>query len=385
MAVGPVRVNVTGMSRIVLLGAGHAHLHVIANAAELVRRGATVVVVAPGDFWYSGLATGVLAGQYEPALDVVDIGALVARAGGRFVRDAAVAVDRAARHVVLASGDTLGYDLLSLDVGSEVAVDALPGAARCAVPVKPLSNLLRLRRDLEARWRGRERVRVVVVGGGSSGVEVAAAVEQLAVRRSGTVEVTLLADTDRLLPGIRPATAVRVARELRRRGVRCATGTRATSIEPDRVRTATGGEYPFDLLALATGLAPAPLLRRSGLRTDAAGALLVDATLRSVADPEVLGAGDCIAFDGRALPHIGVHAVKQAPVLLHNLLAVLDGRPPRRYRPQRRALLILNLGDGTGLATWGGLAWRGRAAFWLKDRIDRRWLARVRLDSDSGT
>ena len=118
--------------------------------------------------------------------------------------------------------------------------------------------------------------------------------------------------------------------------------------------------------------------------TDGAGALRVDATLRSIADPTVFGAGDCIAFEGRALPHIGVHAVKQAPVLLHNLLAALDGRPPRRYRPQRRALLILNLGDGTGLATWGRLAWRGRAAFWVKDRIDRRWLERARLASSSG-
>jgi len=42
--------------------------------------------------------------------------------------------------------------------------------------------------------------------------------------------------------------------------------------------------------------------------------------------------------------------------------------------PRRRTLLILNLGDGTGLATWGPFAWHGAAAFWLKDRIDRRWL-----------
>jgi len=373
------------MSRVVLLGAGHAHLHVIARAAALVRRGATVVVAAPGDFWYSGLATGVLAGQYEPALDVVDVGALLARAGGRFVRDAAVAVDHAARQVLLASGETLVYDLLSLDVGSEVPVDVLPGAARHALTVKPLSNLMRLRQELEARWRRRERVRVVVVGGGNSGVEVAAAIQQLAVRRGGAVGVTLLAEADRLLPGIRPAAATRVVRELERRGVRCATGTRVTAIEADRVQTASGDGHPFDLLALATGLVPVPLLRRSGVQTDHAGALLVDATLRSVAEPTVFGAGDCIAFAGRALPHIGVHAVKQAPVLLHNLLAALDGRPPRRYRPQRRALLILNLGDGTGLATWGGLAWRGRAAFWLKDRIDRRWLQRARVASGSGT
>jgi NADH dehydrogenase FAD-containing subunit len=373
------------MRRIVLLGAGHAHLHVIANAAELVRRGATVVVVAPDDFWYSGLATGVLAGQYELALDVVDVGTLLARAGGRFVRDSAAAVDPAARRVALVSGESLPYDLLSLDVGSEVPVNSLPGAARHALAVKPLSNLVRLRQNLEARWDRTEHALVVVIGGGSSGVEVAAAIQQLAVRRGGSVEVTLLADTDRLLPAIRRGPALRAARELGRRGVRYATERRVTSIEADRVRTATGAVYPFDLLVLATGLVPAPVLRHGGLATDGTGALLVDATLRSILHPDVFGAGDCIAFEGRALPHIGVHAVKQAPVLLHNLLAVLDGHPLRRYRPQRRALLILNLGDGTGLASWGGLAWRGRAAFRLKDRIDRRWLASVRLDSARGT
>jgi NADH dehydrogenase FAD-containing subunit len=373
------------MRRVVLLGAGHAHLHVIANVGKLVRRGATVVVVAPDDFWYSGLATGVLAGQYEPALDVVDVAALLARGGGRFARDAAVSIDPGARLVTLASGETLAYDLLSVDVGSEVALDALPGASRVALPVKPLSNLIHLRRDLEDAWGRGERMRVVVVGAGSSGVEVAAAVQQLGVRRNGAVEITLLSDTDRLLPGLPRRAGADALDALGRRGVRCITGTRATSIEADRVRTASGDTHAFDRLVLATGLVPPPLLRRSGLPTDEAGALRVDATLRAIGDPRVLGAGDCVAFDGRALPHIGVHAVKQAPVLLHNLFAALDGRPSHRYQPQRRALLILNLGDGTGLATWGDLTWRGRAAFWLKDRIDRRWLASVRLDSGAGT
>ena len=153
MAVPPLRVNVSRMRRVVLLGAGHAHLHVIAHAAELTRRRADVVIVAPDDFWYSGLATGVLAGQYEPAQDVVDVGALAARAGGRFVRDTATAIDPATRRIALAGGATLAYDLLSLDVGSVVDAEAIPGAAAHGVAVKPLSNLARLRAGLEARWR----------------------------------------------------------------------------------------------------------------------------------------------------------------------------------------------------------------------------------------
>jgi NADH dehydrogenase FAD-containing subunit len=366
------------MARVLLLGAGHAHLSVLANAARLTRRNAEVVIVAPDDFWYSGLATGVLAGQYEPALDVIDVGALAARAGARFVRDAATAIDPGARRVTLASGASLGYDVLSLDVGSEVPAASIPGAAIHGLPVKPVSNLTRLRGDLEARWRRGERPRLVVVGAGNSGCEVAAAAAQLAVSRSGTVRITVLADTDRVLPAV-PAVAARgVARALRQRGIRIRTAAAVTAVTAERVCVADGPAEPFDVLVVATGLVPPALLRQSGLATDEAGALHTDTTLRARDDPAVFGAGDCIAFEGRALPRIGVHAVRQAAVLLHNLGAVLDGDPLRRYRPQRRALLILNLGDGTGLATWGGFAWRGRAAFWLKDRIDRRWLASVR-------
>jgi NADH dehydrogenase FAD-containing subunit len=366
------------MPRVLLLGAGHAHLSVVANAGLLTRRGAEVVIVAPDDFWYSGLATGVLAGQYEPALDVIDVGALAGRAGARFVRDAATAIDPGMRRVTLASGATVGYDVLSLDVGSEVPSASIPGAAAHGLAVKPVSNLARLRAELEARWRRGDRPRLVVAGGGNSGCEVAAAAAQLAVRRGGAVRITVLADSPRVLPAIPAAAARRAARTLRRRGIRLRTAAAVTEVTPEHVATADGAAEPFDVVVLATGLVPPALLRHSGLATDEAGAICTDATLRARDDPAVFGAGDCIAFEGRALPRIGVHAVRQAPVLLHNLGAVLDGRPLRRYRPQRRALLILNLGDGTGLATWGGLAWHGRAAFWLKDRIDRRWLASIR-------
>ena len=134
---------------------------------------------------------------------------------------------------------------------------------------------------------------------------------------------------------------------------------------------------PFDILIGAIGLRPPPWLRASGLPTDDEGALLVDSTLRaSIADPAVLGGGDCVAFAGRKLARIGVYAVREAPVLFHNLLASLERQPLRRFRPQQSFLLILNLGDGTALATWGSFFWHGRLPFLIKDWIDRRFLGR---------
>jgi NADH dehydrogenase FAD-containing subunit len=65
-------------------------------------------------------------------------------------------------------------------------------------------------------------------------------------------------------------------------------------------------------------------------------------------------------------------------VLLENLLAAVKGTALRQYEPQKSTLLIMNLGDGRGLAMWGGVSWLGRFSLWLKNRIDRAFLARYR-------
>lgn len=173
--------------RVVLLGAGHAHLPLLASRA-LARADVDLVCVTPGRFHYSGLATGVLGGAVPLDAETVDEGALVACAGGRRVADHAVAVDRAAGHVVLADGPPLPFDLLSLDVGSVVPADAIVGAAAHAVAVKPLATLGRLRRTLEARFAAGAAPRVVVVGGGLAGCEVAVNVAALA-RQIGRAHV----------------------------------------------------------------------------------------------------------------------------------------------------------------------------------------------------
>lgn len=93
--------------------------------------------------------------------------------------------------------------------------------------------------------------------------------------------------------------------------------------------------------------------RKSGLPVDPGGALRVNRFLQAVGHPSIFGGGDCAAFGERPLAKIGVCAVREAPILFHNLLAFLgrNGRTSlRAFKPQRSFLLILNLGDGTGLA-----------------------------------
>lgn len=365
--------------RVVLIGAGHAHLYVALHADRLVRRGLDVTMVDPGHFWYSGMATGMLGGRYSAEEDQVDAGRLVESRGGRLIRDRMVALDRARRVVGLESGQEIGYDVVSLNVGSEVALDGVPGADSNAWPVKPTHNLWRLRRHLETLLRDRTaRLRVIVVGGGASGVEVAGNVEALVRRQDGDAEVMVISRSDRLLPSRSERVSRRVAAALERRGVMVSLACSVDAVGSGSVVCSDGRQPEFDLLIVATGLRAPRMLSTLGLTLGDHGGLLVRATLQSVDDPRVLAVGDCADLEGRPLERYGVFAVRQSPILLANLAAVLCGGPLDEFRPQKRWLSILNLGAGEGLALWGPLSWQGPLALRLKDRIDRRFLARYR-------
>jgi NADH dehydrogenase FAD-containing subunit len=185
--------------------------------------------------------------------------------------------------------------------------------------------------------------------------------------------VTVLAG-GRLLEQLPDQAARRVVRALEQRGLRFCGRARVARVETGRALLEDGRTVAFDLFVNATGLRPSPLLREIGLPVDDEGALLVDHSLRSIADPTVHGGGDCIALRDEKLARIGVYAIREAPVLYRNLLVALGSGEPAHFEPQRRFLWIMNLGDGTDLAARGRLWWHGRLAFRLKDWIDRRFL-----------
>jgi len=359
--------------RLVLVGAGHAHLTVLRRLEEFTSRGVRVTVVGPAAVhYYSGMGPGLLAGAYRPEEARVAVRALALARGAEFREDRAVAVDPAARRIVLASGGALPYDAASFNVGSLVPVDPRLAPHAALFPVKPIENLLAARQALSARLAA-GRTAVAVAGGGPAGLEVACAARAL----SPLAEVTLVAG-EGLLAGFSPRLRRRAAAALRERGVRLREGERVVAAEAGEALLSSGARLACAVLLLAVGVRPPPLFSDSGLPTDAEGALRVNGYLQSVAHPEIYGGGDCIHFDPRPLPKVGVYAVRQNPVLYANLRAFFFGGSPVPFRPQRRFLLAFNLGDGRALVHWRGLVFDGRAGFRLKDRLDRGFLRRFR-------
>lgn len=363
------------MKRLVLVGGGHAHLPVLAQARALHRAGAAVTLIAPAPYhYYSGMGPGLLAGTYHPDQARINVAQLATRGGAEWVAGTVAKIDAGARSLTLVEGGAVPYDLVSFNTGSRVPIETLGTPSDAEVAVKPIEQLIEARKRLLA---GRDRARrVLVVGGGPAGVEVAANVAALARDQALDLHITLTEGGDRLL-GRLPRRAGRIAhRVLAAQGVEVRTGCAIASLHDHRARTASGKELAHDLALVTIGIVPHSLYATSGLPTAPDNGLRVDRHLQALGHPEIFGGGDCIALEGDPLPRLGVYAIRQGRILSRNLIATLRGTPLRTFRPQRHTLLILNLGDGTGLVMWGPWAWRGRLGFTWKNFLDTRFIRR---------
>lgn len=363
-------------TRLVLVGAGHAHLHLVRAADRLRAAGLEVTLIAPPGFQYSGLASGVLSGALTVEQAEVDVTALAAAFGVRHLPQTVTAIDRTARVLTLANGTAVPFDQLSLNIGS-VAADRHDLAAHAGVwPVKPLATLFALRRHIEAKTANRApSPRIVIAGGGHSALEIAASLCGLLERQGVRPDVTLVAPVyGAALP---PGARTRLLKSLTARGVAIRSGT-VVGRETQACRLTDGVILPCDALVLATGLTAPALITGLGLPVDEDGRLQLTQTLQSVGDPAIVAAGDCAVILGHARPAAGVFGVRAAPVLLDNLVALGRYQAVRPYLPQKRWLSIMDLGDGRGLAMRGSFWSFGRPALWLKRHLDLGFVRRMR-------
>ncbi len=368
----------TRKKRIVLAGGGHAHLYSLARTRELIRRGFDVTLVDRSPhLYYSGMATGVISGVYAPDEHRIDVRRLVEKGGGTFVEARVTEIRSDDREFVLETGDSVPYDAASVCLGSEVPWDDLAGSEAGAIRIKPVGNTRDIRRRLLTFGEDRAP-KVLVVGGGAAGCEVAANTLALLGRLGLEGELTIAQESESLLPDAPKRAQEQILRFLRERDARVLTSTRVTRLGDGVAWTADGHKIPCDLPVLAVGVSPPDVFRTSRLPTGGDGGLWVERHLRSIGDERLFGGGDCVSFRGEALPKLGVFAVRQGPVIFHNLQAALKGEPLAEYKPQKRFLYILNLGDGTSLAVYGPLVWRGRLSWRIKHRIDKRFVEEYR-------
>ena len=360
------------------MGGGHSHALVLRMLAMRPIAGLRITLVSPASHTpYSGMLPGLIAGHYSFEQAHIDLARLCQWAGVRFIAAHVTAIDPGARRLSLAGRPDIGYDLVSIDIGSQPELDSVPGAREYAVPVKPVAGLWQRWQDLLERLAALpagKRQRIAVVGGGAGSVELALAMAHRLGQQA--VDLELWCGAPVILQGYNPGARKATMAALARHGVAVALAARVELVEAGHLLLADGREAPFDELFWCTGAAAAPWVAASGLPVDERGFLAVTDSLQSVADARVFGAGDIATQLNHLRPKAGVYAVRQGPVLAHNLRAALLRRPLRQHRPQQRFLSLVSLGERLATADRGPFSVTGRWVWRWKDSIDRKFMAR---------
>ncbi len=366
---------------LVFVGGGHAHLTALIRLRDTVRSGHRVTLIGPSPYhYYSGMGPGLLSGIYRPAEARFHVKKMAQDRGATFLEDRVVLVDPVRRTLVLGSGAEVRYDAVSFNTGSGVPLDLLHPSGDNIFPVKPIENLLAARRKILEAAAGK-RIRAVVVGGGPAGVEISANLGHLG-RETGRIGGITLVSRSPVLGDFPEKARAQVRGALARWGVVSIEGVAAESVASGMVRLENGMRLEGDMVFVAVGIRPSPLFRNSGLPTGEDGGMLVNDCLQCVDHPELFGGGDCISLAGSPLARVGVYAVRQNLPLHRNLSAFLEGRPLQRFDPGGDYLLILNLGDRTGLFRRKGIVWSGRLAFQLKNYLDTRFMRKFQVSGE---
>lgn len=360
---------------LVLAGGGHAHMMILAHIRDLVDDGHRVTVIQPSEHhYYSGMGPGMLGGTYTPDAIRFSTRFVVERQGGMFVQDKVTRIDTESRTVITQSAQTVGYDVLSCNTGSFIPFENISGSLDNVFTVKPIERLQQARRRLLELCAAHTRPSVAVVGGGPAALEIAGNAWKIA-HEQGRYQPSITLYAGRRLLGHLPPNIRRMAVDsLDSRGIAIEEKGYVQQVVDGVITRADGSTCRPDLIFIATGVQPSGLFEASGIPVGPHGGMHVNRHLQSIAHPEIFGGGDCIHFGPQPLDKVGVYAVRENPVLLHNVRAALAGRHLRTFDPGGGYLLLFNLGDGTAIFRKGPLLFRNKVAMWLKDYIDTRFM-----------
>jgi len=357
---------------LVLIGGGHAHALVLRMWGMNPLPGARITVINPGPAApYTGMLPGLIAGHYTRDEIMIDLIRLARFAGARIILDRATGIDPTTRQIHLANAPPLPYDIASIDIGISSDLPTIPGSTTHGIAAKPLGHYAEQWQAFVAK--NLPAPTLTIIGAGIGGVELALASAHRLRTLGAQPQITLI-DRSNSLPNIGANARTTLLRHAAAASITIHKNTTATEIGSHSVTLSTGETIPSDFTLSVAGARPADWLAACGLTTHQ-GYLEISPTLQT-SDPKIFAAGDCAHMAYAPRPKAGVFAVRQSPILHHNLRAALSGTKFRQYHPQKDYLKLVSTGGKGAIAD--KLAFRGGGQWlWhLKDRIDRKFMAK---------
>jgi len=403
------------MKRIVIVGGGAGGIGVATRLGRRLgrKKKAEIILVDMDETHvWKPLLHEVATGTLDTGIDAMSFRGHARANGYRFQQGRLTGIDRAERRIELApimDGDqellparTIVYDYLVVAIGSVAKDFGIPGVHTHCWFLDTTQQALDIKNTLRKHFlryareeRLSEQVKVVIIGAGATGAEMAAEMMHAADQLKGygfnmdpsMLSITLVDSADRILPQVpRDAIASSVARQLDGMGIKMRMGERVVRAEADGIVLASGEKLPSDLTLWAAGIqGPDFLAGIGGLETNEDNQLLVKPNAQTTLDARIFAIGDCCACpqpDGSIAPPRGQVARQMGHMVVKNLIDLLNEREPRREYVYRDLGSLVNLSRFHTVGNLfsflgGGVMVEGRLARFTYHSLYRRHLLEV--------
>jgi NADH dehydrogenase len=407
-------------TQIVVVGGGAGGLELVTKlGAHFPRQDFDIILVDrnPTHIW-KPLLHEVAAGSLDANLDEVGYRSHAFRWGYRYFDGALETIDREAKQIVIApirdedGSEVIGrhrirYDYLVLAVGSISNDFGIPGVKDHCLSLESradadrfrrrlLNQCLRVSRQMVFDAGSDATVKVVIVGGGATGVELAAELYSAAdalgfygleVFDRQRLKVTLLEAGPRILPMLPDKLAGAAHAELENLGVSVRPNTQVVAATPEAIHVKDGTVIPADIRVWAAGVKGADFLHEiGGLETTRNNQLLVKDTLQTTRDDAIFAIGDCASYTPpghtRPIPPRAQAAHQMADTVFRNIRALIEGRPLVPFVYQDKGALVnlarySTVGSLMGNLVGGKMAIEGRLARFVYTSLYRMHLIAI--------
>ena len=362
---------------LVLIGGGHAHALVLKAWGMNPLPGARLTLINPGPTApYTGMLPGYIAGHYRRDELEIDLVRLCRHAGARLIMDSSLDIDQSRHEIILGSRGPVGYDIASINVGITAGLN-VPGFSTYGISAKPLNAYA-------DRWnifksqvvKGYTTPDVVVIGGGVAGCELAMAMAYALQAKGISPRVTVI-ELGSQISGVGSKVQHQILMAMANLGIVIKTSLKVVGVTENQVLL--DGHQPIAAtlcVGAAGGVAQDWITQTNLPQKD--GFIKVSSDLGVVGDDALFAVGDCALMANGLLPKAGVFAVRAAPILHHNMRATLTGRKRNHWKPQKKYLKLISVGEKSAIAEKMGVAIAGRLMWLWKNKIDRAFMKRLR-------
>jgi NADH dehydrogenase len=368
----------TEKQRICILGGGFGGLYTALRLNQLPwekEQQPEIVLIDKSDrFLFSPLLYELVTEELQTWEIAPPFEEILADTGIVFYQASVTDIDIEAKRVKLDRSSELTYDKLVISMGGKTPLNNVPGAILHAIPFRTLNDAYRLREELRIlEQSNRDKIRVVVVGGGHSGVELAC---KLGDRLGERGRIRIVDRGDKILKHASEFNREAATKALEKRKIWLDLETEVEKVEADAVSLVYKGKIdtiPVDLVLWTVGNQVSELIKKLPLSQTETGLLNTTPTLQVVDREEIFALGDVANNQdatGQIVPATAQVAFQKSDYCAWNIWAGMSDRPllPFRYQPLGE-MMTLGVDNASisslGLNLDGSLAYIARRLIYL--------------------